>query len=80
MGLDAVRRTVEILAAAETGKGTGAGLEPGAQWGGDRMLLSIKGGSVRFVAGNTLYRQDQAGFLLAEFPAGGAPPTRASWL
>jgi len=80
VGLDAVRRTIEFLAAVEIGKVTGAGLAPGAQWGGDRMLLSIKGGSVRFVAGNTLYRQDQAGFLLAEFPAGAAPPTRASWL
>jgi hypothetical protein len=32
------------------------------------------------VVGNTLYEQDQSGFLLAEFPAGGAAPNRASWL
>ena len=44
------------------------------------MLLSVEDGSVQFVVGNTLYRQDQADFLLAEFPAGGPPPSRASWL
>ncbi len=80
VGLDAVRKTIEILAVAEIGKVTGAGLASGAQWAGDRMLLSVKGGSVQFVAGNTFYRQDQADFLLAEFPAGGASPSRASWL
>jgi len=44
------------------------------------MLLSVKDGSVQFVAGNTLYRQDQAEFMLAEFPAGGASTSRPSWL
>ncbi|HEY1221005.1 MAG TPA: hypothetical protein VGF03_18830 [Bryobacteraceae bacterium] len=80
VGLDAVRKTVEILAVVEIGKVTGVGIVPGAQWSGDRMLLSAKDGSVQFVVGNTLYRQDQAYFLLAEFPAGGAPPSRAIWL
>ena len=80
VGLDAVRKAVEILAAAEIGKATGAGLAAGAQWGGDRMLLSVKDGSVQFVVGSTLYRQDQAEFLLAEFPADGASPNQASWL
>ncbi len=80
VGLDAVRNTVEILAVVEIGKVTSAGLASGAQWGGDRMFLSVKDGSVQFVVGNTFYRQDQADFLLAEFPAGGASSIRASWL
>ena len=80
LGLDAVRKTVEILAVAEIGKATGGGLASGTQWGGDCMVLSIEGGSVQFVVGSTLYRQDQAAFLLAEFPAGGASTSRASWL
>jgi hypothetical protein len=80
VGLDAVRKTVEILAVVEIGKVTGVGLASGTQWGRDRMLLSVKDGSVQFVIGNTLYRQDQADFLLAEFPAGGASPSRAPWL
>ena len=42
-------------------------LEPGAQWRGDRMLLSVGPASVRFVAGSTLYEQDQDGFLIEEF-------------
>jgi hypothetical protein len=80
VGLDAVRKTVEILAAVEIGKLTGAGLASGTQWRGDRMLLSVKDGSVQFVVGSTLYRQDQAEFLLAEFPVGGAFPSRTPWL
>jgi hypothetical protein len=43
------------------------------------MLLSVKDGSVQFVVGSTLYRQDQADFLLAEFPAGGASASHAPW-
>jgi len=78
-GTDAIRKACEVLAAAETGKMQGAAPESGAQWGGDRMLLSADCGTVHFIAGSTLYRQDEAGFLLAEFPAGGAPPGRASW-
>jgi hypothetical protein len=80
VGLDAVRKTVEILAVVDFGKVTDVGLASGAQWGGDRMLLSVEGGTVRFVVGNTLYGQSQADFLLAEFPAGGVSPSRASWL
>lgn len=80
VGLDAVRKTVAILADVEIGEVTGVGLTSGAQWGGDRMFLSVEDGSVQFVVGSTLYRQDQADFLLAEFPAGGAPPGRAPWL
>lgn len=80
VGLDAVRKTVEILALVEIGKLTGVGLVSGAQWGGDRMFLSAKDGSVQFVVGDTLYRQDQADFLRAEFPAGGVSPNRPSWL
>jgi hypothetical protein len=64
----------------EIGKPQEVALESGAKWGGDRMLLSVDGGSAQFIAGSPLYRQHQAGFLLAEFPAGGAPPRRASWL
>ncbi len=80
MGKDAVRKTAGILALADIGKVTEVGLAPGAQWGGDRMLLSVADGSVQYVVGNTLYKQDQAGFLLAGFPAGDEPATRASWL
>lgn len=80
MGLDAVRKTIEILAVVEIGKATGAGLASGGQWGGDRMVVSARYGSVQFVVGNTLYRQHEAEFLQAEFPAGGAPVSRASWL
>ena len=80
VGLEAVRKTAEILAAVEIGKTAGVGLASGAQWGGDRMLLSVTDGSVQFVVGSTLYGQDQAGFLLAEFPLGGASPCRAPWL
>ncbi|MFY9727411.1 MAG: hypothetical protein WB579_06760 [Bryobacteraceae bacterium] len=80
VGLDAIRKTAEILAVAEMGKARGAGPAAGAQWGADRMLLSVRDGSVQFVVGSTLYRQDQAGFLLAEFPSGGAALDRASWL
>jgi len=65
---------------AEIDKVTGVGLAPGARWGGDRMLLSVKDGSVQLVVGSTLYRQEQADFLAAEFPAGGARPRRAFWL
>lgn len=43
------------------------------------MLLSLDGGFVQFVAGSTLYKQDRAGFLLAELP-GGETPKPASWL
>jgi len=80
VGPDAVRKTVQILAAVEIGKAQGVALESGAQWGGDRMLLSLNGGFVQFVAGNTLFEQDREGFLLAEFPAGCASANRASWL
>ena len=80
VGTDAVRKTVESLAVAEPGMVAGAGLASGAQWRGDRMLVSVKDGSVQFVVGNTLYRQDQADFLLAEFSAGDPPPSPASWL
>ena len=80
VGLDSIRKTIEILAVVEIGKMTGVGLAAGAQWGRDRMLLSVEGGGVLFVVGNTLYRQDQADFLLAEFPAVSGPRSRASWL
>ena len=80
MGPDAVRKTAEILALAETGKETGGGIAPGLQWGGDRMALAVSGDCVQFVAGNTLYKQGQTDFLAAEFPAGSASPRRAPWL
>jgi hypothetical protein len=80
MGPEAIRRAVVILAAGEIGKPRGEALEPGAQWGGDRMLLSVGSGSVQFVAGNLLYAQNHIGFLLAEFPPGSASPRRPSWL
>jgi hypothetical protein len=80
VGLDSVRKTVEILAGLEIGKVTGVGLASGAQWRADCMLLSVKDGSVQFVVGSTLYRQDQADFLQAEYPVGGASPSRAPWL
>jgi hypothetical protein len=51
MGPEAIRRAAAILAAGEIGKPRGGALEPGAQWGGDRMLLSVGSGSVQFVAG-----------------------------
>ena len=80
VGDDAIRRTVEILASVESGRVSDARLRSGVQWDGDRMLLSAHDGWVQFVAGNTLYRQDQAEFLLAEFPAGCALPGRARGL
>ncbi|MGO9232139.1 MAG: hypothetical protein ACLQKA_23330 [Bryobacteraceae bacterium] len=80
MGPGAIRKAAEILAVVEIGQARGAGLAPGAQWGGDRMLLSVMDGSVQFVVGSTLYRQEQADFLLAEFPAGSASAGPASWL
>ena len=80
IGTEAIRRTAVILAAGEIGKPRGGDLEPGAQWGGDRLLLSVGNGSVQFVAGNLLYAQDHAGFLLAEFPPGSASLRRPSWL
>jgi hypothetical protein len=80
VGPDAVRKTVDTLAAVELGKFPLAGLSSGDQWGGDRMLVSVQGGSVQFVIGNTLYRQDRADFIRAEFPAGTAAPRRGSWL
>ena len=80
VGLDALRKTVEILAVVEAGKQPAAVLAGGVQWGADRMILSIEDGCVRFVIGNMLYRQDQADFLGAEFPARGAFPRRAAWL
>jgi hypothetical protein len=80
LGHDAIRKTAGILAVTETVKATLVGLVSGTQWGGDRVLLSIEDGCVQFVAGNTLYKQDQADFLRAEFPAGSAFAGRASWL
>ena len=80
IGPEAIRRAVVILAAGEIGQPRGGALEPGAQWGGDRMLLSVGSGSVQFVVGSLLSVQDLAGFLLAEFPPGSAPPRRAPWL
>ena len=79
MGSDAVRKAVEILAAMGIGRVTGVGLACGAQWRADRMLLSAKDGSVQFVVGSTLYRQDQADFLVAEFPVGIAASRCAPW-
>ncbi|MDR3700733.1 MAG: hypothetical protein P4L56_13900 [Candidatus Sulfopaludibacter sp.] len=80
VGPDAIRKAVEILAAAESGSITTVGLVSGARWGGDRMLLSVKDGCVQFVAGSTLYGEDPADFLRAEFPAGRASPKRAACL
>jgi len=80
VGPEAVRKAAEILAGAEIGWAPGVALESGAQWGQDRMVLSVDGDSVRFVAGSTIYKQDREGFLRAEFPPGGPPPRRASWL
>lgn len=80
VGLEALRKTVEILADVEVGKQPAAALACGVQWGADRMILSIADGCVRFVIGNMLYRQDQADFLVAEFPVRGAFPRRAAWL
>lgn len=75
-----MRKTVEILAVVKVGRVTGVGLASGTQWGGDRMLLSVEGGFVRFVVGNTLYQQGEADFLQAEFPAGGASASPPAWL
>lgn len=80
VGPDAIRKAVEILAAGGMGEARSAALASGAQWGGDRMLLRVDSESVRFVAGSTLYKQDQDSFLLAEFPAGSLPPRPAPWL
>ena len=80
LGPIAVRKTVEILATAEIGRARSRSLEPGAQWGGDRLLLSLGGGCVQFIVGDTLYQEDLEGFETAEFPAGGAPPRLPSWL
>ena len=55
VGAESIRKTAEILALAETSKATIAGLMPGTQWGGDRLLLSIEDGCAQFVVGNTLY-------------------------
>ena len=45
------------------------------------MLLSVQGETVKYVAGNTLYTEDQDGFLLREFPADGSVSARqATWL
>jgi len=52
----------------------------GAEWRGDRMLLSVDREYVRFVAGNILYRQDRVDFFQAELPSEGVSPRRASWL
>ena len=80
-GLLAVRQSVEILASAPVGDALGAVLQPGSQWRRDRMLLSVEGESVKFVAGNTLYEQDQDGFLIHEFQSGEPVSVRrASWL
>jgi hypothetical protein len=55
-------------------------LKPGAQWRGDRLLLSIDRESVRFLAGSILYREDLDGFLAREFPSGlSVRPGRAGW-
>jgi hypothetical protein len=81
VGIAAVRQSVEILASVQIGDASGVMLEPGAQWRGDRMLLSVGAASVRFVAGSTLYEQDQDGFLLEEFPGSGTAGTQqAPWL
>lgn len=80
VGAEAIRKTAAIMAAAETGRATMAGLAPGTQWGGDRLLLSVEDGNVQFVIGSTLYSQNQAEFLRAEFPTGSASAGRASWL
>jgi hypothetical protein len=80
LGDDAVRQAAQILALLETGKVTTIGLVCGARWGGDRILLSVEDGGVRFAAANIIYKQDQADFLRAEFPAGSASPGGASWL
>jgi hypothetical protein len=55
-------------------------LSPGAQWGGDRMLLSVSAASVKFVAGSTLYEQDQEGFLMDESRVGISSSRPAAWL
>ncbi len=78
VGPEAIQKALAIL--AEAGSPDSGALAPGMQWAGDRILLSMERGTVRFVAGSTLYRQDHLDFLLAEFPAGGASPSRASWL
>lgn len=80
VGSDAIRRTVEILAAVEIGRVTAIGLMPGSQWAQDRLLLTVRDGSVEFAAGNSLCRQPQEEFELAEFPAGLHIQGRAAWL
>lgn len=79
-GSDAVRQAFAVLSAGAMGRAPGVALEPGVQWAADRMLLSVDGGHVQFTAGKILYKQDFAGFLLAEFPAGGASARKASWM
>ncbi len=80
VGAEVIRKTAGILAVAEMGKAIIAGLMPGTQWGGDRLLLSVEDGTVRFVSGSTLFSQAQAEFLRAEFPAGSGFASRATWL
>lgn len=81
VGLSAVQKSVEILATAQICDPASVTLEPGCQWRGDRMLLSVSAATVKFVAGSTLYEQDQDGFLVEEFQEGGPGAARqATWL
>lgn len=80
VGSEAIRKAVEILGAVEIGKVTAIGLFPGSEWAADRMLLSVRDGSVEFVVGNTLYRQRGEDFQLAEFSDGAPVRGRAAWL
>lgn len=79
-GRDAARKAAEILARAPVSETQGVALEPGSQWGRDRIVLSVDWSSVRFAKGSVLFKQDHEGFLITEFPPGSEPPKRASWL
>jgi hypothetical protein len=80
-GMQGVRQSLEILGSAGVGGAAGRTLAPGWQWRGDRMLLSVDLASVKFVAGTTLYQEDQESFLLSEFVGSGETIARqAPWL
>jgi len=80
VGRLAVIQSASILAASQRGAPHTA-LRPGIQWRHDRMLLSLDQGSVRFLVGNILYKEDMESFLSREFSS--RPPSsfaKAPWL